>query len=102
MFGPSDLQLPSPKEWSGFESLIRDLTAARLGDPNVQKHGRPGQAQHGVDLFGKLPGGGLHGVQCKKKDVLAGHTVTVQELRTEVLKAKRFNPRLAEFVLATT
>src|SRR5258708_3908741 len=102
MLSPDKLQLPPPKEWADFERLIRDITAARLSDPNVRKHGRPGQSQHGVDLYGKIPTGGIQGVQCKKKDVIAGHKVTINELRAEVRKARGFVPALAEFVLATT
>lgn len=102
MLGPEKLQIPPPDEWTDFESMVSDLFESDLGRGKVQKHGRQGQNQHGVDLIGKRADGGIVGVQCKKKDVIAGHVVTVKEFRKEVRKAEGFQPRLAEFVLATT
>ena len=42
------------------------------------------------------------GVQCKGKTAGYGSAVTVEELRTEVAKAKTFKPALHEFAMATT
>ena len=102
MLGPEKLQLFPPEDWSDFESMIADLVEAELGKGKVQKHGRKGQNQFGVDLIGRPLDGGIIGVQCKKKDVIAGHTVTLKELRGEVNKAKKFRPTLSEFLLTTT
>ncbi len=61
------LDLPTPRDWQSFEDLCRDLWAELWGDPNAQKHGRTGQKQRGVDIFGQ-PGSGAdwEGVQCKR------------------------------------
>ena len=66
-------------------------------------HGRQGQPQAGVDIYGydRLENKFV-GVQCKGKDQTYGEPLTVAELHAEVEKAKIFRPRLDVFVLATT
>jgi len=72
-------------------------------DDGAQLHGRQGQVQHGVDVFGRKNGTGTYqGIQCKGKDASIGASVTETELRNEVEKAKRFKPPLSKFILATT
>ena len=46
-------QLNPPANWNDFEDLCHKLWRSIWGDPNTQKHGRRGQAQHGVDIYGK-------------------------------------------------
>jgi len=63
-------------------------------------NGRQGQSQHGVDVYGRRGGDGAWvGVQCKRR---LDKPVTARGLREELEKAKRFQPPIAEFVLATT
>ncbi len=50
------LALPPPRDGQPFEDLCRDLWAELWRDPNAQKHGRSGQKQHGVDVFGQPAG----------------------------------------------
>src|SRR4051812_38732769 len=94
-------QIPPPKNWQDFESLCWDLWRRIWNDPNTQKNGRQGQAQCGVDVYGRR-GGTWVGLQAKGKDNFTEQRVTVRELRAEVEKAKGFTPNLGEFVLATT
>ena len=96
-------QIPPPKNWQDFESLCADLWARIWKDPDTQMHGRQGQAQHGVDVYGR-PGQGQEyaGVQCKGKDVYNNKEVTEVELKDEVEKAKKFQPTIKHFILATT
>ncbi len=99
---PSDLQIPPPKDWQAFERHMRDLLEADWGPP-VEMHGRSGQPQRGVDIYGRPNGGkDWHGVQCKQKDGLCDAAVTGLELREEVKKAEKFKPKLGHFILATT
>jgi hypothetical protein len=99
---PSDLQIPPPRDWQVFERHMRDLLEAHWGPP-VDMHGRTGQPQCGVDIYGRPKGaGGYHGVQCKGKDGLCDAAVTGKELREEAKKAEKFQPKLAHFILATT
>jgi tetratricopeptide (TPR) repeat protein len=96
-------RIPPPKDWQEFERLCRSLWALMWRDPNTQLNGRGGQPQHGVDVFGKPPEASRwSGVQCKGKEERYGQQVTETELRTEVQKAKSFEPPLGEWILATT
>jgi len=90
-----------PKDWQLFERNVRLLFEYSLGDPHTQNNGRHGQAQHGVDVFGRRGGShsSLVGVQCKGKDANFGEPVTEKELRAEVKKTERFEPELREFGL---
>ena len=78
------------------------LFRAFLNDANVQRLGRRGQAQHGIDLIGHRDGDANQpvGVQCKlkgeNKKLLAG------EVKTEVRKALKFKPALIEYFIVTT
>jgi tetratricopeptide (TPR) repeat protein len=100
----SSTSIPQPRNWQDFEHCCRILFECILEDPQTQLHGRSGQPQSGVDIFGRRggEGGPLVGVQCKGKDTDYGGKVTEKELRTEVKKALNFDPPLKEFILATT
>jgi tetratricopeptide (TPR) repeat protein len=96
-------QVPPPCNWQDFESLCRDLWSRIWGDKNAQTNGRNGQQQNGVDIFGRdNVSGELQGIQCKLKNNRLGGKITNKELLEEVEKAKRFKPKLAKFILATT
>lgn len=105
MTGFDGYNLPPPSDWQKFERLARDLWAEIWSNPQTLCHGRSGQPQHGVDVYG-VPKGqtGYSGVQCKRhgSSVDPGE-ITEKELRDEVTKALGFVPRLeGEFILATT
>lgn len=96
----SSVSIPPPKDWQAFERHARVLFEHLLGDSNTQNNGRAGQAQHGVDIFGRRGGKGrLVGVQCKGKDAGYGAAVTEAELRREVAKSAGFKPSIEEFIL---
>ena len=100
----NDLQILPPANWEKFEDLCLDIFRAQWGDPYATKNGRIGQPQHGTDIWGypQYAAGQLHGVQCKGKDGLYGAALTKAELDAEVEKARRFEPRLDCWILATT
>jgi hypothetical protein len=99
----ANLVLTPPQYWEAFEDMLLDLFRAAWKDPNAQKHGRSGQAQMGVDVYGQPDQKDKwSGVQAKKKDRLAASAVTETELVAEVHKAKQFTPKLSELILATT
>jgi len=103
MFDFWDLQIPPPKTWQHFESLCRDLWAEIWCFPEAKKHGRSGQAQQGVDVYGRPKSGkDWAAVQCKGKDNYTDKRVTEHEFKVEVKKALDFEPPLKEFTLATT
>jgi hypothetical protein len=99
-----DQQLPAPRNWDKFETLTRALFAAVWENPLVQRHGRTGQAQHGVDVYGspKDEPGRTYGLQCKGKDQLYGAAATADEFDCELAKAEGFTPQLSQWVFATT
>ena len=105
-FGALGLALPRielrepPNDPTAFESLCLDLWKELWCDSGARKHGRRGQRQDGVDLFGR-ENGQLVGVQCKQKDGRLHSTLTVAELEAEVQAATRFEPKLTKFILAT-
>lgn len=103
MLSINQLQMLPPKHWQDLENLVNDLFRAEWRDFHAQKNGRPGQAQQGVDFFGRpSANGGWAGVQCKDKNLLIRATLSVKELRKEFREAKSFHPPLSEFVIATT
>ena len=64
----SNINLPTPKSWDEFEEITLDALRIKWDSPNLQRHGRQGQAQAGVDIFGDDYLSQKAGVQCKKYD----------------------------------
>ncbi len=99
-------EIPLPKGDDDFEELVLALFREIWRDAGAKLHGRRGQRQHGVDLYGedRFGGSGLNGVQCKQHGsaILLKDMDLVAELREEVEKAKGFQPPLRRFILATT
>jgi tetratricopeptide (TPR) repeat protein len=95
--------LPEPSNWQDFERLCFDLFSRVWKTNDAEMHGRVGQPQAGVDVYGSdRVEGRFVGVQCKGKDQSYGNPLTANELREEIKKAKTFDPALDVFILATT
>lgn len=92
------INYPIPKNWQSFEELVLDLYKEIYND-SFKKHGRNGQDQNGVDIYGKLDDGSWCGIQCKK---YSARKFTKKELIAEVNKAKEFTPSLKRYIIATT
>jgi hypothetical protein len=100
------LTLRRPENWQDFESLCKILWGEIWHCPEIQKNGRLGQEQSGVDIFG-IPLGedAYYGIQCKGKSEYKENTspqITEQEIEKEIEKAKLFSPPLKKFYIATT
>ena len=95
-------QISKPSDEQAFERCNEILWRCILKDDNVQIHGRRGQRQDGVDLFGIRDGkpDQIVGVQCKLKS--DGKTLEEYEVRNEVEKALMFKPPLSEYYIVTT
>jgi tetratricopeptide (TPR) repeat protein len=95
-------QIPKPADEQAFERACVVLWRGLLNDPSVQRNGRRGQRQNGVDLFGIRDGNAdWHvGIQCKLKS--EGHYLSEDEVRSEVRKALTFKPALREYYVITT
>jgi hypothetical protein len=96
----SQLQIPS--DWNEFEDICADLFSGIWNDHNTVRYGRQGQRQNGVDIRGRLPRGGIAGVQCKGKRRWPPVKLTTAEIDEEVGKALEFQPPLSEFTIVTT
>jgi cellulose synthase operon protein C len=96
-------ELPAPKNWQEFENLAFDVYRRMWKTNDAEMHGRQGQPQAGVDVYGTdRVEQRFTGVQCKGKDGDLNSAVTEAELRGEVAKARTFQPPLEVFVLVTT
>jgi hypothetical protein len=93
-------ELPIPESWDEFEDIVADLYARAWGDPNTQRYGRSGQAQQGVDVYGRPTHlqGRYAGIQCKRYEGRLTH----KKVKAEIAKAEAFSPPLAEYIIATT
>lgn len=99
----SACQIPPPKNWQDFEVLCLDLWREEWQDHSIQRYGRPGQAQQGVDIVGRPLGSGNDvwiGIQCKCIDV--NSVLDRSILQAAVEAAKQFRPVLTQYIVATT
>lgn len=94
-------QLRPPPSWDKFEEICADLFSRIWDDPQVVRYGTSGQAQNGVDIYGKDDGADS-GVQCKGKRDWPPTKLTIAEIEGEVEKAKAFHPKLKSLIIATT
>lgn len=95
-------QIPKPADEQAFERSSVVLWRGLLADRSIQRNGRRGQRQNGVDLFGiRDRDADWHvGIQCKLKS--EGHVLSEVEVRGEVTKALTFKPALKEYYVTTT
>jgi hypothetical protein len=94
----SNINLPTPKSWEEFEEISLDALRIKWDSPNLQRHGRQGQQQAGVDIYGDDYLSQIAGVQCKKYDT----DLTLKIIEDEVKNAESFDPPLDVFYIATT
>lgn len=93
--------LEIPKNWQDFEDVCKELWRDNWPCREIQSHGRNGQAQYGVDVFG-IPDGEdkYYGIQCKHKSI--GEELTEFEVDNEVEEALKFPAPLKMLYIATT
>lgn len=86
-----------------FEDFCCDLWKAVWQYPGTQKHGRKGQTQSGVDVYG-IPEGKtkFQGIQCKCRSNFLDSKLTEKEITHEINEAKKFTPKLEHLIIATT
>jgi len=94
----ANLRMPPPKSWDEFEAIVCSAAKSRWGSPDFTLHGRQGQRQDGVDVFGTDNKGRMVGLQCK--NTWSGLSKTT--IAEEVEKAESFKPALAQLYVATT
>lgn len=94
----ADLKVDPPRSWDEFEAITCSAAKNRWNNPNFTRHGRQGQKQDGVDVYGNDNDGKLVGLQCK--NTVSG--VTEQVIAEEAKKAEAFTPALTHLYIATT
>ena len=97
--------LRRPANWQDFETLCKKLWGEIWNCAEIQKNGRLGQEQSGVDIFG-IPHleDEYFGIQCKgKSEYNDNHPqFSEKEINQEIEKAKSFTPKLKKLYFATT
>lgn len=90
--------VPPPKSWDEFEDILLAAVKLRWNSTDFQRHGRTGQKQDGVDVFGHDDDDRHIGVQCKNS--VGG--VAIGVIEQEVANAEEFEPVLDRLYIATT
>ncbi|PWW01853.1 hypothetical protein DFR52_102517 [Hoeflea marina] len=98
-----------PLYWQQFEDLAHGMLGEAYSIPDAQQYGRTGQAQNGVDVFGRSRKYGWIGIQCKRLSDLdkdgnpyPGGPITRKFFRDAATEALAFQPSLSIWILATT
>jgi hypothetical protein len=94
----SQFIFPKPRDWETFEDIVADLLKRRYGTVNLQRYGRRGQGQSGIDIVGPTKTGVL-GAQCKHH---AEGNIPISEIDAEIDKAEGFPLSLCELIIATS
>lgn len=100
-----EVEIAPPVNWQDFERLTLDVAKVLWKDDYAERHGRQGQAQAGVDVYGyNFTSRESVGIQCKKKNQseVPSKQLTHKEIDTEIESAKKFSPKLDRFIIATT
>ena len=94
----SSMKIPPPNGWDEFECLCLAALKIKWGSPDLQRNGRQGQAQDGIDIYGFDDLGRLVGVQCKN----VSKELKMNTVKREIAKAEKFEPPISAFYIATT
>ncbi|HIH8982824.1 TPA: hypothetical protein ACYUTL_002563 [Serratia marcescens] len=94
----NSMWLAPPKSWDEFEDMCKSSFQLRWSNPNLNRHGRSGQKQDGVDVYGADSFGHFVGIQCK--NTVSGISRAI--IDDELLKAEKFNPKITALYIATT
>src|SRR5690349_18734434 len=89
---------PKPLEWATFEDIVCDVFVRKYHNLNLQRYGRRGQGQQGVDIAGWTFQGML-GVQCKHHP---NGNVPTSEIDKELKNSEAFLPQLSLYVFVTS
>jgi hypothetical protein len=96
---PAQMQIPPPKSHDEFEDIVVSSLKCRWRTSDVQRNGRNGQGQNGVDIYGSDDLQRPTGVQCKL--VIHGGFSRC-ELEVATAEAEAFVPPLSSLFVATT
>ena len=89
-------ELPRISNEVSFEEFCKDLWKDILKEYTVERYGRRGQSQDGVDVA-CISKDEVIGIQCKRVEKL-----TEDDIDKEINLAKNFEPKLDKYIIATT
>jgi hypothetical protein len=92
------LHLPKLVSWDEFEELTLAACSLKWGSSNLTRHGRQGQAQDGIDIYGHDELNRLVGVQCKN----TVRDITKSIIDDEIKNAESFEPTILSLFIATS
>lgn len=79
--------LPKPLDDDLFEDMVCDIYSRIFSNPNLQRFGRRGQRQHGIDIIGKnYNNNRLQAIQCKCHSSEVTEEVVIKELDDDLVK----------------
>lgn len=90
------MRIPLSASSSEFEDITRSALKVRWRSPNLQRFGRNGQSQFGVDIAGADELRRNVGIQCKSEPNIA-----ISKIKAAADLAEGFQPSLEAFYLAT-
>ena len=98
-------QLPPLLDEDTFENLVRDIMRRVFDDPGIERFGRKGQKQRGID--GLSPADSTITFQCKLKDTRHERddrirAVLLEELEEELRQTNELAKPLTRFIFAST
>ncbi|MBY8335583.1 hypothetical protein KYN89_00845 [Alteriqipengyuania sp. NZ-12B] len=94
----SSMTLPRPDDFQEFESMTLAALAQRWRSPNLQKNGRPGQKQSGVDIYGADEIGRPVAIQCKN----FAQAPKLALVASEIANAEHYKGKLNTLFIATS
>ncbi len=94
------LLFPILRDEDDFEDLCVDLLRIYWQRPGLERFGRRGQRQYGIDILdlgGQSP---LHAAQCKLREY--GKELSPDTISAEVNDARKYRPALGKYAILTT
>lgn len=89
---------PKPRDWAVLEDIVADVLSRKYRSYNLQRYGRSGQGQQGIDIVGPVMGR-LIGIQCKHHPK---GNISTDEIDKLIGKSEEFSPQPQELVIATS
>jgi tetratricopeptide (TPR) repeat protein len=94
------LLFPILRDEDDFEDLCRDLLRTYWKRPGLERFGRKGQRQYGIDILDLGGVSPLHAAQCKLREY--GTVLSPATISEEVGEARKFQPALGRYGILTT
>lgn len=98
-----------PLYWQDHERLTYEMSQKKNKFDFVERYGRNGQAQYGVDIYGRETNGKAIAIQCKRKEsynaagnMLAGGQITESIIDEEIMKLDKFEHEIDVYIIAST